>query len=308
MVPLLESCSTEELCLALDGSEKLLEDLRTRLREWLEMQPHLPKDMPDRRLEYFPISTKLQSLELAKQKLDMYYTVRRLVPELFTDRDPSSASFAKLRQSLQWVCLPKLTPEKYRVSILRSLNEDASKFQPWDLFKYTFMVGDVRISECRSLGDIYIYDLSAMRLGHLAKLTPAILKKCEVAATKAYGARIKGIHFVNAPSFIDRIVTLVKSAIKPKLAARIHVHSSGLESLYDSIPKSVLPLDYGGEEPSMDQLDEKWQSKLSEWRDWFLREEKSGTVDEALRPATAPTLNVDDLFGFHGSFRKLELD
>lgn len=147
------------------------------------------------------------------------------------------------------------------------------------------MVGDVRISECRSLGDIYIYDLSAMRLGHLAKLTPAILKKCEVAATvsiillhatcvlffsptlarvyhvltyirafykymrsryrfyvifvfsvswyihiymhtlyrlqKAYGARIKGIHFINAPSFIDRIVTLVKSAIKPKLAARV---------------------------------------------------------------------------------------
>ena len=28
------------------------------------------------------------SLEQAKQKLDMHYTVRRLVPELFTDRDP----------------------------------------------------------------------------------------------------------------------------------------------------------------------------------------------------------------------------
>lgn len=44
------------------------------------------------------------------------------------------------------------------------------------------MVGDVRISECRSLGDIYIYDLSEVRLGRLAKLTPTILKKCEVTA------------------------------------------------------------------------------------------------------------------------------
>lgn len=35
----------------------------------------------------------------------------------------------------QWVCLPKLTPENYRVSILRSLNEDPGKFQPWDFFK-----------------------------------------------------------------------------------------------------------------------------------------------------------------------------
>ncbi|XP_023245449.1 alpha-tocopherol transfer protein-like [Copidosoma floridanum] len=297
---LLESCSNEELCEALGGSDRQLSELRDKLRQWLELQPHLPQDMEERRLEYFVISTK-QSLELAKQKLDMYYTVRQLVPELFADRDPLAQSVTSLYETLQWVCLPKLTPEKYRVSILRSLNEDAAKFQPWDLFKYTFMVGDVRISECRSLGDIYIYDLSAMRLGHLAKLTPAILKKCE----KAYGARIKGLHFINAPSFIDHIVTLVKSAIKPKLAARIHVHSSGIESLYEHVPKSVLPVDYGGEQPSMDELDEKWRQKLSEWRNWFLKEEKV-TVDESLRPG--PTIDLDELFGIHGSFRKLEVD
>ncbi|XP_058803431.1 alpha-tocopherol transfer protein-like [Phymastichus coffea] len=301
---LLESCSTEELCAHTAGSVELLAEQCAKLRDWLRQQPHLPQDMPERRLEYFVISTK-HSLELAKQKLDAYYTVRRLVPELFAERDPLGQALARLPDTLQWVCLPKLTPERYRVSILRSINEDASKFQPWDFFKYSFMVGDVRISECRSLGDIYIYDLQAMRLGHLAKLTPAVLKKCEVAATKAYGARIKGIHFVNAPGFIDRIVALVKSAIKPKLAARVHVHSSGLQSLYESVPRAVLPADYGGEQPSMDELDGRWQEKLAEWRDWFLEQERL-LVDEELRPG--PTVNADDLFGFAGSFRKLEVD
>ena len=56
-------------------------------------------DVPDRRLEYFLISTKL-SLEQAKQKLDMYYTVRRLVPELFADRDPRAPGVAQLRETL----------------------------------------------------------------------------------------------------------------------------------------------------------------------------------------------------------------
>lgn len=45
------------------------------------------------------------------------------------------------------------------------------------------MVGDIRISECHSLGEIYIYDLSETRMGHISKLTPAILKKSEIVAT-----------------------------------------------------------------------------------------------------------------------------
>ncbi|XP_015599256.1 retinol-binding protein pinta [Cephus cinctus] len=304
MSKLLETCSIEEVCSALGGNEKLLVDLRERLQDWLRLQPHLPQDVPEARLQYFLIGAKL-SLEQAKQKLDMYYTVRRLVPELFAERDPLSPAITTLQDVLQWVCLPKLTTEKYRVSILRAIDDDAAKFIPWNFFKYTFMIGDIRVSECRSLGDIYIYDLSAMRLGHLTKLTPTILKKCEVAATKAYGARIKGIHFINAPSFADRIVTLIKSTIKPKLSSRVHVHSSGLDSLYEFVPRSVLPKDYGGEQPSMDKLSDMWREKLEEWRPWFI-EQQNVHVDESRRPG--PAISGDDLFGFSGSFRKLDVD
>lgn len=40
---LLESCTNDEVCEALDGNAQLLEDLKDRLREWLLLQPHLPK-------------------------------------------------------------------------------------------------------------------------------------------------------------------------------------------------------------------------------------------------------------------------
>ena len=55
--------------------------------------------MPQRRLEHFVMSTKF-SAELAKQKIDMYYTVRRLIPELFAERDPSAAYVQRLSDSL----------------------------------------------------------------------------------------------------------------------------------------------------------------------------------------------------------------
>lgn len=59
----------------------------------------------------------------------------------------------------------------------------------------------------------------------LCKETDVIMRKKKKILQKAYGARIKGIHFINAPSFIDHIVTLVKSAIKPKLTARVMLYT-----------------------------------------------------------------------------------
>lgn len=123
--------------------------------------------------------------------------------------------------------------------------------------------------------------------------------------------------------------------------------------MYDFVPKSILPVDYGGHQPTMDQLSSKheyfpctdvtivmvfvaaitsrgfaskqhdvvsssiylqslsrsntgsWSDKLNEWRDWFIAEEKV-YVDEKLRHG--PTVDGDELFGFSGSFRQLEVD
>ena len=38
---------------------------------------------------------------------------------------------------------------------------------------------------------------------------------------KCFNGRLKGLHFLNAPPFVDSAVTLVKSVLKPKLAARV---------------------------------------------------------------------------------------
>ncbi|GBP24612.1 Alpha-tocopherol transfer protein [Eumeta japonica] len=82
----------------------------------------------------------------------------------------------------------------------------------------------------------------------------ATVKYGEAFALKnVYGLKIKGLHLVNAPSFVDKVVFLFKTILSRKLAERIHVHSS-YEDFHKHVSREVLPSDYGGEERSLDEL------------------------------------------------------
>ena len=61
---------------------------------------------------------------------------------------------------------------------------------------------------------------------------------------------------MNAPSFVDKIVFIIKQGLREKIASRLHVHSS-YEDLYKEIPKEYLPKDYGGDVPSCEKLASK---------------------------------------------------
>ena len=62
MAALLESCSTEEVCAALGGSDELLAEQRAKLRDWLEHQPHLPQgEEAERRFSGAPLTSRVIS-------------------------------------------------------------------------------------------------------------------------------------------------------------------------------------------------------------------------------------------------------
>ncbi|KAL6428178.1 hypothetical protein ACFW04_008494 [Cataglyphis niger] len=67
------------------------------IKEWLAKQPHLPQFDDDQRLMSFLRGSKF-SLEKCKQKLDIYFTMRAVIPEFFSNRDitrPSMQEVAK---------------------------------------------------------------------------------------------------------------------------------------------------------------------------------------------------------------------
>lgn len=77
------------------------------------------------------------------------------------------------------------------------------------------------------------------------------------------------------------------------------------ESLYKEIPKKFLPLEYGGENGTVEELNNYWEKKILENRDYLLEEAKFGTVESERQ---APLKHKEALFGAEGSFRKLDVD
>ncbi|XP_032684447.1 alpha-tocopherol transfer protein-like isoform X2 [Odontomachus brunneus] len=246
---MLEMITIKEAAEEAGGNQQIFEEMFNKFRQWLQQQLHLPQEITDRRLQCTLLCSKFD-LEKAKKRLDSLYTLHNLIPEFFSDYDPLSDSIARFHKSTNWVPLPKLTPQKYRVNIGGWRSEDSSMFNLQDVVKYLFMITDVRAEEDTVNNELIIWDCKHLTLGHMLKYTPSTLKKCDLCL-EAYGFRFKAIYMINAPSFIGRLLSVLKMTLKAKLFNRIHVSESGIESLYEAIPKSILPMDYGGDEPSM---------------------------------------------------------
>ncbi|GAB1867374.1 Alpha-tocopherol transfer protein-like [Camponotus japonicus] len=299
----LEMPTFKEILKETRGNEQLLEELLDKLRLWLKQQIHLPQDISEQRLKFYIYSAKF-NLEKAKKRLDLHYTLRNLIPEVYTTRDPLADCVIQATTIMQWLPLPKLTPENFRIIFFRLIHSDNSIFDVYEYIKYYTMIIEMRIEEDTVNSDIIIFDCTNLTFDHILKFTPIVIKKVDTIL-EAYGTRLKAIHLINAPSFIDVLMTIVKSIMKAKLVKRIHIYTSGIESLYGIIPRSLLPEEYGGEQLSLNILSDMWKAKLMERREWFLEQEKV-KVNESLRSNSV--INPDDLFGVSGTFRKLDID
>lgn len=67
---------------------RIEEDIQT-LKTWISKQSHLRARTEDQFLLAFLRGSKY-SLERAKEKLDLHFTVRGLMPEVFIGRDPTN--------------------------------------------------------------------------------------------------------------------------------------------------------------------------------------------------------------------------
>ncbi|XP_068623414.1 alpha-tocopherol transfer protein-like [Battus philenor] len=292
--------------------EELKEDINTRYRdlaaikEWLRKQPHLPDEWDDMPLMTFLRGSSF-SLEKCKRKLDMYFTMRAACPEFFSNRDVTSPELREiLKGKLQGPALPGVTPNGRRVTICRGIHPSLDGRQITDTLKLALMIGDVRMAEEVEgvAGDIYVLDAAVLGPSLLARLSPTVIKKFMICVQEAYPVKLKEVHIVNTSPIVERFITFVKPFLKEKIRKRIYIHRE-MKGLYKYVPQEMLPQEYGGKVGTMDELQDKWVQKLTEYRDWF-KAQDSIKANEALRPGK-PT-NYDELFGIDGTFRQLAID
>lgn len=303
---------------------RLAEDVQA-LKDWIAKQPHLRARTDDQFLVNFLRGSK-HSLERAKEKLDLCYTMRTSMPEMFTTEDPLSPRNMELISMGNMLPLPKTaTPDGPRIIMMR-FSADPSTYTMEEMMRVQSFIQAIMMYEDDHMmvaGQVGFIDLKGASVGHFTQFTPSLMKKFAVMTQDGSPVRMKGFNYINVPSFFESVFGFFKSFLNEKMKKRVSdeivfykeirfylyllqliIHSD-VESLYKEIPKEMLPVEYGGNNGTIDDLVKYWQNKIVEYRDYLLEEAQFGT-DESKRQK--PLKQHDALFGVEGSFRKLDVD
>ncbi|XP_038215661.1 alpha-tocopherol transfer protein-like [Zerene cesonia] len=291
-----------------EKSERLISDVAA-IRSWLKRQPHLHTvNPPDQILVSFLRGNKF-SLERTKEKLDMTYTLRTVVPELFQNRDPLDTKLNEiLKRGFSLPLNNTLKPGCGRPVLLRYGFPDGKLFPAEDLMKVCYMVIEILMQEDDNfivVGEEAIVDLKDISLAAVGQWTPALAKKVITSFEKALPIRVKNMHLLNPPPGFETMFAFIKSFMSEKLKKRIHLHNPPYKTFHEQFSQESLPVEYGGKNGTIQELTDYWKAKVESYRDWFLAEEKIRS-DESKRPEKPKT--ASSLFGIEGSFRKLDVD
>ncbi|XP_054278212.1 alpha-tocopherol transfer protein-like [Macrosteles quadrilineatus] len=293
----------QSVCKNFNTSLEQLEKDVLSLREWLKSQTHLPQCASDTMLKAYLIACK-NKMDRAKTKIENYYVARAELPEIFFDRDPTSQKITIDGEIIHIYTLPKLTPDGCRVNMVGFRTTEAKKFDTNAYSKRTLMAEDIKINkEAFVNGAYFVFDGRFMSMSHVMKVTPRMCYNLVHCAQNVLPVIIRGIIFINAPSYLEIILSFLRPFMKSKLFQRIHVHTKGPEVLEMYFPIALLPKDYGGEEDNSDLLNESWMKCLRDNKDWFLKE---GQLKADIK--VAPTEKKKEFEEMQGSFKALAID
>ncbi|VVC39722.1 Cellular retinaldehyde binding/alpha-tocopherol transport,CRAL/TRIO, N-terminal domain,CRAL-TRIO lipid [Cinara cedri] len=270
----------------------------TMLVEWISKQPHLPKITDRKWLKHFIIGCKYD-LHRAKQTIDKYFVARAEHPEFICTFDWEWILFNTKNGT---ICLfPKMTPEAYRVMCIRMKPMEKDMKVDFKLFFQLFLaILDLQMNIEPMHGEIFLFDLENLPIGQFMNLPPTMTKNCIDLCFNSFPVSVKGIHYINPPAFIGQLLTFVKMLLPNKIKTRVYVHQT-LESLYQFIPKDVLPDKYGGTAGDIEKFEDKWFDYGKANTGWLENRQKADLSKRINRP------NFGEL-GVEGTFKKLEID
>lgn len=193
------------------------------LRDWISKQPHLRARTDDQFLVNFLRGSK-HSLERAKEKLDLYYTIRTSLAEIFTDKDPTSPRNLELIRMGSMLPLPNTaTPDGPRILLMRYDN-DPSSYTMLEMIRIQFFIMNLMMKEDDNMivgGEIGLIDFKGATMGHFTQFTPSLMKKFAMMTQDANPVRMKSFNYLNVPGFFLSIFNFFKTFLNEKMKKRV---------------------------------------------------------------------------------------
>ncbi|GBP33196.1 Alpha-tocopherol transfer protein-like [Eumeta japonica] len=284
---------------------KIIPDDIKLLRQWVNAQPHLPfnyiTDL-DLILAYHSCDYEV---EVAKQTIDLNFTLRTIFC-FYQNREVNNNIEIVFQK---WLLLPLSTPtvKGHRALYCQLLDEDPKDFVYVDTVRAFMMVMDLwQYEEGTVPGVVVILNMDKISLGHLSRVDLLVAQQFFYFLQEAMFVRLKEFHFMNAPNFMDKVLTLFKPFMQKELLEVVHVHQRGANTLDAFMPRPAFPKDAGGENKDSSILRDEIWSKIKANKQLIVDENKK-RVNESLRPGNPKT--ISSIFsGIEHTFKKLDID
>jgi hypothetical protein len=194
-------------------------------REWIKKSPHIRGRTDDQFLVTFLRGCKY-SLEKAKQKYDLFFTLKTHLAAGFKGRDPQDKRNLEILNIGMLTILPKAhTPGSPRYLLGRPSVFDTDKYTTDDMLKVMTFAYDALLMEDDDFvisGVVFIGDASNVNLKHVVVFNNPVTAKQQTMVTQdAYPVRQKAMHVLRMPSIMVVALNLMKSFLNEKNQARV---------------------------------------------------------------------------------------
>ncbi|XP_061393117.1 alpha-tocopherol transfer protein-like [Musca vetustissima] len=299
----LQKIANEELG---EVTSRIPEDLAT-LRLWLQHQPHLKYRDDDQFLLQFLRGCKY-SMEKAKTKLDLFYSLKSKYPEMLNLCNVDDPKFREVCKLGTFLTLPNPVNGTGPRIVVGRYCYPTNKFGVEDIFQPACALHEILLAQdpfACICGIIYIVDFKEATASHFLQMTPNFCMKLVSFLEKSMPLRIKSVYYINTSGAAQQFFKILFPFFSQKLRERVHVMGADLSEMIKDLSIECLPKDYGGNLPSLEDLTVEFNKSWESCREFFKENANCGT-DETLRPGKP--LDIDGLFGVGGSFRQLIVD
>jgi hypothetical protein len=160
------------------------------------------------------------------------------------------------------VLQPGVTPDNNRILTIRLIDHNPENLIVDHALTVFSMVYDTTIitPEPNQLadGEIVVFDPRGLSARHLARMGLSSLRCFIRYMVDAHPLRIKQVHVVNSNSLLDKLMMMMRPFLGARAVKTIHFHLPQSTTLYEYVPRELLPEEFGGINGSIKTLRQYW--------------------------------------------------
>ncbi|XP_023254044.1 alpha-tocopherol transfer protein [Seriola lalandi dorsalis] len=202
-------------------------------------------------------------VDLSLKLLLNYQRWRRESPEISGCLSPLSV-LGLLGTSYHGV-LPQRDHSGSRVLVYRIGQWNPKDWSAFQVFRVSLMTSEIISMETQTQrrGLKAIFDLQGWTLGHALQINPSLARKISSVLSDSFPLKVRGIHLVNEPMFFRPVFAMIRPFLPDKIKQRIHMHGADYhDTLGDFFSPDILPPEYGGEGPGIEEVCQDWTNQL----------------------------------------------